>query len=260
MQRALSQSALQKMAKLKQKKYRDLDQAYLISGFRAVSGALEADHIKPKALIYSQGVEMEIKDFQLPKDLLCYAIPAKDFKRLSDEKSPQGVALLMDRPALSLNQLPNNSQLSLYLEEINDPGNLGTIIRTALWFGVDNILLSPQSVDPFQPKVVRASAGFITQARIYEQVDPNKLRQLKQDRGLSIAGTVLTGTETPETLKSKWAGPKMLAFGSEAQGLSPQILDLCDYQFTIPKKGQGESLNLAVAVALSIAGLSESAL
>ncbi len=258
MYQALSQSAIQKIAKLNQKKYRDLDQAYLISGFRAVQGALEADPLRVKALIYNQELEQEIQSFQLSKDLTIYRISAKDFNRLSDEKSPQGLALLMERPDLSLNQFQKGSTLSLYLEEINDPGNLGTIIRTALWFGVENILLSPRSADPFQPKVVRASAGYITQARIYEQVGPENLRQLKREQGLIIAGTVLDSPHTPISLKPKLPDSTLIAFGSEARGLSKEILDICDYRFTIPKKGKGESLNLAVAVALSIANLSGS--
>jgi len=258
MHQVLSQSAIQKIAKLKQKKYRDLDKTYLVSGYKAVKGALEADQLQPKAFIYTQHYEQEIQNFQLPKGLPLYQVTTKDFNRLSDEKSPQGVALLLERPSLSLKQFQKDSSLSLYLEEVNDPGNLGTIIRTALWFGVENILLSPKSADPFQHKVVRASAGYITQARIYEQIRAADLQQLKQDHDLSIAGTVLDSLDTPESLKPNLPDSILIAFGSEARGLSREILDLCNYKFTIPKKGKGESLNLGVAVALSIAGLCSS--
>lgn len=256
MSQVLSQSTLQEIVKLKQKKFRDQKKEYLLSGFRAVQGALESKNLRAKALIYNKDIKNEFLKIRLPADLPVYSISKKEFDHLSDEKNPQGVALLLERPELSLDQIQVNNPISLYLEEVSDPGNLGTIIRTALWFGVEDIMLSPRSADPFQPKVVRASAGYITHAHIYENVTVNDLIKLKQNQTLTFAGTVLDSNNTLKSVKPMLQNSFVITFGSEARGLSTELFNICDYHFTIPKKGKGESLNLAVAVALSIAELS----
>jgi len=251
----ISKTLVQELVKLKQKKYRDTQQRYLVSGLNAVQGALESQRVNPQMVLIQQGRESYLdilpEEFSAP----VYELEEKDFKRLSDEKTPQGIALVIEKPLMDLDEFQLRSSLLLYLQDINDPGNLGTIIRSAVWFGVDTILLSSGSVDPFQPKAVRASAGFITQMQIYEQVDIEELGRLTEKNKMQLAGTVVKSGTSLNEFKYSADSPLLLAFGSEAHGLSDDVLDLCRQHITIPKKGRGESLNLAISVALCLYGI-----
>lgn len=252
----LSKKQLQELAKLNQKKYRDLQQRYLISGLNAVQGALETSDIEPQAVLLRQDNKDILSQINISTDVPVFIIEAKDFERISDEKSPQGVALIMKKPFVSIRDF-RASQLSLYLEEINDPGNLGTIMRSALWFGIDTIILSSGSVDPYHPKVVRSSAGSLVHLKIYELQEFNQLDEIINKQNIECVGTIVKGGSLPEKIKIP-AKPLMLCFGSEAHGLSTDMKNKCNQFCTLARKGKGESLNLAVSVALCLYALNKS--
>ncbi len=253
----LSRAAVQDVAKLKQKKYRDLQNRYLVSGWNAVRGCLEQSGPRIEAVLVQKGKEAFLE--QLPAELhsQVFGLSEKEFKHISDEQTPQGIALLVQKPETRLDLNQNAFKKIIYLEEINDPGNLGTIIRSALWFGVDAIWLSPGSVDPFQPKVVRASAGYVAHATLFEEVDTKQLEQFKTKQKGLIVGTLLRDAESLRTWKAPKTQPWLLAFGSEAHGLSALLQGLCDVRLTIPKNGVGESLNLGVSVAVCLYAFGE---
>ncbi len=253
----VSKSILQKTAKLKQKKFRDLQGQYIVSGLNAVQGALDSPR-EPIAIFSMQGREHLLDELPAPPAVTVYSATEKEFRHISDEKVPQGIALLMERPPTGLDTLKLSNNMVLYLEEINDPGNLGTIIRSALWFGVDTILLSPDSADPYQPKVVRASAGAVTQMNLYEQVRSENLNQLKNELNIQIAATVVNGGSALDTFVPSAERPLLIALGSEAHGVSDALLKLSDVRLTIPRKGRGESLNLGVSAALCLYELTRS--
>ena len=246
----VSKSMLQETAKLKQKKFRDIQKQYLVSGLNAVQGALDSAQ-EPLAVFIMRGREQWLRELPRPLSVPVYTTGETEFKRISDEKKPQGIALLMERPPTDFKRFRPSGNMTLYLEAINDPGNLGTILRSALWFGVHTILLSPNSVDPYQPKVIRASAGAVTQIQLYERVAPEDLKQLKQKVDMQIVATVVDGG----TLLNRFvpsSSSLLLAFGSEAHGLSDAVRELSDVSLTIPKIGRGESLNLGVSAALCL--------
>jgi TrmH family RNA methyltransferase len=249
---SLSKAALQDVVKLQQKKYRDKQKRYLVKGWNAVQGCLEQPGPQIEAVLVQHGEEAYLQ--KLPAEIRkqAFLLSEKEFKRIGDERAPQGIALLVKRPETRPDWAAASCKKIIYLEEINDPGNLGTIIRSALWFGADSIWLSPGSADPFQPKVVRASAGFVAHAALFEGVDTQQLEQFKIEKNALIAGTVLQRGQSVRTWSPPQNRPWLLAFGSEAHGLSPQMEALCDVRLTIPRAGVGESLNLGVSVAICL--------
>jgi len=248
---AISQSQLRYFSKLHLKKYRDISGCYLISGSNAVRSALESPGIKIRNILLRSDRLDLLKDLAIHVDVNTLLLNEKDFKRISDEQSPQGIAIVAEIQRPLAESMMTDVPLLLYLHQINDPGNLGTIIRTALWFNTRHILLSPESADPYQPKVVRASAGYISHVQLYENVDGHQLSYLR-DHGYQLICTMASGgiplTEASQTLAPK----SVILLGSEAHGLPAELTRLCHLTVTIPKSGYGESLNLSVAAALML--------
>lgn len=248
----VSKNYLLQLAKLKQKKYRDQSGLYMISGVNAVESAVNAPHPCIQEILLNERRialldELNLKD-KTKVNIPIYSLSERDFARISDERSPQGIAAVAQKRTLDIQNNPPQSREIIYLDRINDPGNLGAIIRTALWFGIKTILLSPGSADPYQPKVARASTGYITYMDLYEQVSVHDLSNFNKTRHYSFIAAVVNGAESLYKLKP---GKNVaLIFGSEAHGIAADLLQLCDRQVTIPKPGYGESLNLAVSTAL----------
>ncbi|MGD9899670.1 MAG: TrmH family RNA methyltransferase [Calditrichaceae bacterium] len=248
----ISKNQIRELAKLKQKKYRDSSGTYLITGIRAVSSALESGSLSAEQIIFDES-RIDLTGYPELQNIHALNIPVftageNDFKRITDEQSPQGIALVARIPRLDFLEDPPEDPVIIYLDRINDPGNLGTIIRTALWFGVNSILLSPGSVDPYNPKVVRASTGYIAHLRVYEEVNIQALREFSRSRNYSVASTIIEGGTSLYDFRT--AGKQIILFGAEADGINPTLNEVAGSQITIPKPGHGESLNLGVSVAL----------
>lgn len=242
----ISKNKLKWLRQLQQKKYRTQYNAYLISGLRSVQEALSSTQIHLKTILIDENhlhLMNELPAFDCKE---IFTLSENEFRQIVDEKTPQGIAIVAERPQFNLafDKLPSRL---LFLEQVNDPGNLGTLLRSAAWFGWQTILLSPNSVDPFAPKTVRASAGTIAHLRIFENITPEQIEKIKrQKRHLLIASTVKGGQPLEQFFLTK-KDKAILALGSEAHGLSEDILSICDHRLTIPKIGLGESLNLAMA-------------
>ena len=125
-----------------------------------------------------------------------------------------------------------------------------------MWFGFKDILLSSNCTDPFAPKTVRSSAGYITHCRVYENIDTAGLKALRDKQEYKIIGTVAEEGQDLRTFRPANDERLILLFGSEAHGLSREARQLCERLGTIPKLGGGESLNLATSVALFLYQLS----
>ncbi len=247
----LNKNKIKELAKLRQVKFRRSEGRYIISGLRAVKGSLQAPGFSPKSIFVQQGrehllQELNIRNIHSP----LYLLSEIDFRRISDENNPQGIALLADCPVLKLQEQKPQSSILIYLQNINDPGNLGSIIRSLLWFGFNEVLLSPDSVDPYSPKVVRASAGYISHCSIYQDITLQELLELKKSRNYKLFGTTACSGLEIKSFKPKMDERFILLFGSEASGLSEELSELCEKTFTIARNGAGESLNLGVSAAL----------
>ena len=138
---------------------------------------------------------------------------------------------------------------ALVLETVQDPGNLGTILRTANALGLDTVILTGSCADPYGPKAVRAGMGAVFRQRFYEMARAEARDYLRR-HGLRLAGAALS--ERAGALQGVDLRDTAVAIGSEGQGLSPELLGLCDSELIIPMRGDCESLNAAVAAAIII--------
>ena len=182
--------------------------------------------------------------------------PARQVERVSDTVHSQGIVAAAEWREVA----PEEIELSqttrlLALDGISDPGNVGTIIRTADWFGVGAVLLGDGCADPLNPKTVRATMGGLFHLPICRQLDlPDTLMRIKE-KGFQIIAAGLGGD-------TGWRSPRptsrlCLLLGSEAHGLAPEVEQVADRTVTIPGRGSGDSLNVAVAAGILLSALQD---
>lgn len=174
----------------------------------------------------------------------------KDLKKIAQTATPQGIVLVGGLPAVPRDFIDLIQKMNriLLLQSIRDPGNLGTIIRTADWFGFQPILTSQDSADIFNPKSVRASMGSIFRIPCFEIENIDKtIEALKKHKFFIIGTSPRAGIPFDEL---KIAGSVALFLGGEAEGISQQLMDKVDQVVNIPAKGAAESLNVAVAAGI----------
>ncbi len=242
--------------KLHQKKYRTEFGHYLLEGEHLVLELLKAcatqTYLNDSTLFVTPDYEGWAK--QHARDFTYTIITSKKMTQLSDTKTPPGIiACVPFAPSLMPSATSDKSETnerSIYLHEVQDPGNLGTIIRTLAWFGNFRLLLSPNSVDPYNPKVVRSSMGAMFHVAIEQEVTFTQL----SERFERFAYLDMQG----ETIRSpKFTEYECYLFGNEARGVPRDALSTCTADaFTIAGNGAIDSLNLASAVNMSVYQLS----
>ncbi len=249
----LSQNHAKYLRSLLLKKYRDSEQKYLIEGARLCSEALTANAPVREFIISRDKLSLELPSRLLEKaqnlGIPAFVAEDRDFQSIADTESPQGVACVMQKmPAPARDWFAQAGSLLVGLEAIRDPGNLGTIIRTADWFGIDGILLNSDTVDLYNPKVVRATMGSIFRMRFSEDVVFAKMLPELKKAGFSVIAAIGEGGVPLKKLKR--TGRQLVLIGSEANGLDSASLELADMKITIPRIGAGESLNAAIAAGI----------
>ena len=242
---------LDDIKKLQQKKYREAFGHYLVEGEHLVLELQKAASRQPALKASELYVTEAYQHWQSP--FTTYVIGERQMARLADTKTPQGILAVVPIPVavIAPEMAPiitpaadshPNLEKAIYLHEVQDPGNLGTILRTLAWFGGFRCLLSPGSVDPYNPKVVRASMGAIFHLPLETDVELASLSQ----RFHRLACLDLNGRSLTEP---GFADHDCYLFGNEARGIPAQALDEMNATaYTINGKGQIESLNLASAV------------
>jgi TrmH family RNA methyltransferase len=172
-------------------------------------------------------------------------------KLLSDTVTPVGLVAVCRLPEVSLSDvLASSPRLLAVAVETSEPGNAGTLIRLADAMGADAVVLAGNSVDPYNGKSLRASAGSIFGVPVVEAPDVPALIDTLRGAGLSVLATTLDGEVALDDVML--AGPTAWLFGSEAHGLSPSVARLADARVTIPMAGSAESLNVAAAAAICL--------
>lgn len=171
------------------------------------------------------------------------------FKEVSDTKTPQGIMAIIKKPKYLLQDIIQDEKANLLiLEDLRDPGNLGTIVRTAEGAGITGILISKESVDMFNPKVIRSTMGSIYRMPfVYVEDMITTIKQLK-DNNITLFAAHLEGKKSYD--EEDYTGKSGILIGNEANGLSNEISKLADKLIKIPMSGQVESLNAAVAAAI----------
>ena len=233
---------IDQIKKLHQKKYRQELGHCLVEGEHLVLELENAAKHNPKLKAAKLYVTADYADWSTAFEKI--EVSNKQMAGMSDTKSPQGILAVVPMEAIAP---VNNDQLTgIYLHEIQDPGNLGTILRTLAWFGGFRLLLSPGSVDPFTPKVIRSSMGALFHVPMELDVDITSLPERFQAIGcLDMQGAPLSAPEFKQC--------DCYIFGNEARGVPREQLDRLNANaFTIPGVGLIESLNLATAVNLSV--------
>jgi TrmH family RNA methyltransferase len=229
---------------------RNVTSSFVIEGPHLVERAFESAPDLIKEVIFTEealAANGSIAKQANRREITCYQVSAKLAEKISDTKSPQGIFALVSMAKREA-ALPD-AGIVIALDDIQDPGNMGTIIRTAAWFGVKQILLSKECADPYSSKVVRATQGEIFSVHVGNRGDiVNSLRILQKKGWQIVAATI----ESSACLLYKMAFSQnvVLVFGSEAKGVSRAVLSLADGQIIIPKFGQGESLNVATSVGI----------
>lgn len=235
---------VKEIARLKQKKYRDQSGMYVLEGRNLVEEVLNSGQ-KPVYLVAEKERLEQHQDLIAGNpDLSWYIADARIMRHLSDTESPQGLLAIIPKPEYKLEEVARAGGLLVVLDQLSDPGNVGTIIRTCWAFAVDALLLTPGSVDPFNQKVVRSSMGGILKVPIVEDVTPAQLERLKS-RGYRLLAAARA--QAVPVYETDLNGSVAVVVGSEARGLSPQVADLCDATVTIPCQPGVDSLNAAVA-------------
>ena len=227
---------------IEQKKFRQEYGEALIEGSKLINECLESDY-KIKNIYFTENFVNKNKSLleKLNADKIPFkTCSEKDMDRIAPSRNPQGVAA-----TIKLNSTKDKFQLKqkvLYLDGIADPGNMGTLFRTAAWFGIKQILLSSNCVDPWNPKVVRAGSGSHFHLD-FQSIEIDQLKNISSNHAL--IGAVTNG-EDLSSFELKRTD-LILVLGSEAHGIRNEISAVLDYKITIPGTEIPESLNVAVA-------------
>ncbi len=241
---------LDDVKKLHQKKYRNQFKHYLVEGEHLVLELVKANlssmgditlYVTAEYLSWAQALN---PSFELVE------VTQKQMSQLSDTQSPQGIIACVPMPAKP-QEVEVTGGRYVYLHEVQDPGNLGTILRSLAWFGNFNLLLSPNSVDPFNSKVVRASMGAIFHVPIELDVPLSSLSErFSHFAYLDMQGKAISDPDFSEF--------QCYLFGNEARGVPRDTLvEVNASAFTIAGSGKIDSLNLASAVNICAYQLSQ---
>ena len=260
--------------KLKDKKYRDLNNEYIIEGIKIIEEAIN-EKANIKQVVICDDCE---KTSNISKELMyeiaryeCIYVTKKIFDSLTDVSNPQGILAIVEKNAvksktsniknseksetigveekeiIAENEIDYNQDIIVALDDIQDPGNLGTILRTVDSIGINQILVSKGTADSYNPKVVRSTMGAIFRVRIIECEDlENTLKEI-QKHNFEI---VVTSLQTKNSIYDIDYKKKVIVIGNEANGVEPKIQKIADKKVKIPMLGKTESLNASVATGI----------
>ncbi len=244
----ISQSKIKLINSLSKKKYRDINQLFIAEGEKLVSD-LSDSSIDIKWLFATQEWLDENVQIKAEEKFDC---DGTQLKKITQLKTPPSVIAICEIHQKEIHNQNLENELTLALDDIQDPGNLGTIIRLADWFGIKNIVCSNHTADAYNPKVIQATMGAIARINLfYTNLDQFLLQAQKKD--ISIYGTFLDG----ENIYSKTLSSSgIIVMGNEGKGISPQIESLVTDKLLIPSFStnpiHSESLNVSTATAITL--------
>ena len=231
----VSKSQIKLITSLGQKKYRQRNGLFVAEGIKVIRELLNSDFQLEKLFASEMIFDVSEDQFVLADE--------RDLKKISFLKTPQTALALFKIPKQNLEILDD---LTIALDGVRDPGNLGTIIRLCDWFGVKNLVCSNDTVDCFNPKVIQSTMGSITRVNVVYK----NLGEFLQSQNLVSYGTFMAGTNV---YQKKLQEKSVLVMGNEANGITPEIEQLISEKISIPQFGQShetESLNVATATAI----------
>ena len=227
--------------KLKTKKGRNKQGAFLIEGEHLVEEALRSN-VKVMTIIID---ETRVDIPFLAREIPIVQVSKSVFREISDTDTPQGIIAVCEKPKETL--LPFSEGKFLLLDEVQDPGNVGTMIRTADCAGFDAVILGKGCADLYNPKTIRSTQGSLFHLPVFQQELAETIQALKK-RQITVFGTALKKATDYRRIEKR--SSFALLVGNEGSGVKPQYLELCDENVYIPIYGQAESLNVAVAAGI----------
>jgi TrmH family RNA methyltransferase len=241
----VTKSQVKYIQSLGHKKFRDEEELFVVEGPKIVGELLQAANLRPRFIYalreWSAGAAFRASGLPLTE------VGEVDLARLSALTTPNQVVAVFEKPRFP--PVDVKKGLSLVLDGIQDPGNLGTIVRIADWFGIPRVICSGDSADVFNTKAVQSTMGSISRVQvIYEE--PVTLLEAHPD--LPVYAAVLAGRSLYEMPK---ADRGFLVIGNESKGIRDTLLERTTHRVTIPRVGQAESLNAAVATGIILSHL-----
>jgi len=234
---------------LEKRKQRDEEQAFVVEGVRLAEEALQAGQ-RPELLLYtsqlSERGQAVVEAFRTA-GVETLEVAPRLMDSLSDTETSQGVLGVFPLPQRGVENLPAGLNFALIADNLRDPGNLGTLLRSAAAAGVQAALLSPGTTDAFAPKVLRAGMGAHFRLPVLH-LGWEAIRAACQEQGLRVFLAEAASGAAMWDLDLR--GPLALMVGSEAEGSSPEARSLASQAIRIPMPGQSESLNAAVAASI----------
>jgi len=237
---------------LKMKKSRDINKMFFIEGTRFFNEALAAEreiiNIFLSETFSKSTAAAEIKEDVRLKNTLIYVVTDEIFKSLSDTENPQGILAVLETFQNKDNDILKNAEFIIVLDSLQDPGNVGTIIRTADAAGVDALILSKNCADIFNPKVLRSTMGSVFHVPILQSENITEIIKMLKLSGVKIFASHLGGKK--DFYKQDLSGRVAFVIGNEANGLKDEIIEMADEIIRIPMPGKTESLNASVAASV----------
>ncbi len=238
-----SNSKCKYIKSLSRRKGRDEHGEYTVEGIKSVRDALRSG--KEISALCVSGSFYENTRFDYPENTEIYKIADTIFEGLCDTKAPQGILAVIKIREDAFE--PSLDKAYIYCDTVSDPGNLGTIIRTADAAGFGGVFFSHGCADIYAPKTVRASMGSFFNIRLMKDVSPEYLAACR-DRGFTLYGGALS-PDAVDYRSADMAKPTIIVIGNEANGISDEVLQICT-PVKIPILGKAESLNAGAAAAV----------
>lgn len=235
--------------KLKDKKYRDESNEYIIEGVKLIEEAVKENARIKKIIVCEDttntyeiptNVRLEIAKYE------CIYVTDKIFNLITQVTNPQGIMAIVEKNVKE-NEIDFTQDIIVVLDDVQDPGNLGTILRTIDSIGLNQVIVSKETADSFNPKVVRSTMGAIFRIKIIEV--ENLQETVKQIRKHHFK-LVVTSLQTENSIYDIDFNKKIIVIGNEANGVSREIQDMADEKAKIPMLGKTESLNASVAAGI----------
>lgn len=250
---SLQNPLIKQTALLLQKKHRKEQNLFLLEGIKNTIAALNSNFSIKNIFIDRQTIKND--DFELinslakKKNTQIYSVTQAIINKISDTKTPQPVVASVEQFTYQLADINlSEKPLVLVLDSINDPGNLGTIIRTADASGIQGVILNKNCVDLFSPKTLRSTMGSIFHLPIINDLDNEQITKWLKQNNFQIVASSANATLTMH--EADFDKAMAIVMGSEAHGISNNYTQAADFQVSIPMRGKAESLNVAVATAL----------
>ena len=236
-------------AELKQKKYRQQQGLFLAEGLRTVEEAVAS---KTVVSIFYTAIEdartRSVLEEAAAQQLKLFCVSDAVMKKISDTDTPQGIIAVCKMQDVKLDRLLAKGEMLLVLDRVGDPGNLGTMLRTADAAGIGGVVLLKGCVDIYAPKTVRSSMGSLFHVPVVSGIGEDKFIAEAKDAGYELLVTSLEGADN--LYKADLGGRIAFVMGNEAGGVSANLLERADKRVYIPMAGRAESLNVAMAAGI----------